>query len=74
MNLQKIANQFQSQPTSSKPVFNLKALKPLSNEEASMIEKNFPAGANPKLELYFSSGQSRTEIPGGKGQNFDFRV
>ena len=51
-----------------------KNLKPLSSEEQSMIEDKFPTGRAAKLDLYISSGQSRTEIPGSKGLNFDFKI
>lgn len=49
-------------------------LKPLTSEEQTMIEDKFPARNAGKLDLYASSGSSRTEIPGSKGLNFDFKI
>lgn len=49
-------------------------LSPLSREEQILIQKQFPQGANRRLELYLSNGNSRAEMPDAKGRNFDFRV
>lgn len=46
----------------------------LSDEELNMIQDKFPKGKNKELELYMSSGHSRVENPGSRGNNLDFRV
>lgn len=53
---------------------SLSNLSPLSRDEQSLIQEQFPQGANRKLELYLSNGNSRAEMPDAKGRNFDFRV
>lgn len=57
-----------------KPAFGLNTMKPLSKAEESMIQEKFPAGVNNRLELYLSSGRTRTEQPDGKGRHFDFTI
>lgn len=46
----------------------------LSHEEKNMISKQFPKGQNQKLELYMSSGSTKTEQPASRGYNFDASV
>ncbi len=48
--------------------------KNLTDAEQNMINHQFPAGSNDKLELYMNSGDTRTEQPASKGGNVDFRI
>lgn len=52
----------------------LSKLTPLSSDEQSLIQEQFPRGLNRRLELYLSSGGTKVEVPEAKGRNFDFRV
>lgn len=57
-----------------KPLFGLNGMKSLSKAEDEMITKTFPKEQSLRLDLYLSSGTSKTEIPNAKGQKLDFRV
>lgn len=52
----------------------LSNLTPLSGDEQSLIQEQFPRGSNRRLELYMASGGTKVEVPEAKGRNFDFRV
>ncbi len=56
------------QPLTTAKAFGLNGMKPLSKAEESMILEKFPAASNSRLELYLSSGRTRTEQPDAKGR------
>lgn len=60
--------------TPARKAQSVQAQSNLSKAEQRMIADQFPKGSNKKLELYLSSGSSRTENPDARGNNLDFRV
>lgn len=81
MNLSKIQalqNVTNTQSTASakriEQLMELSQMEKLSDAERSMISDSFPTGQNKKLELYMSSGNTATENPDSRGNNFDFRI
>jgi len=46
----------------------------LTQDEAKMIHKAFPKSSGTKLDLYMSTGQTKTEQPNAKGGNIDFKI
>lgn len=69
----KTVNQLQN-IEKQKPIFNLKSMKPLSNAEEKLILDQFPTQKSNQLELYLSTGRSKTEKPDSIGRNLDFRI